>query len=148
VGGCAVRRRARAAPDRGVSAGERLGEPAWRPFCASGACVAPEAGRAIASGGSGDHIVLGLSEYGLESTAAKVGGRTLMNDPNFRETFINAVANPDARFTISLEGLRGATIQEQLNLAVQQGLARGPDAGFTNWSSLCSVERGALVEQL
>lgn len=45
----------------------------------SGFCVATE---------DGDHIVLGLEQYGLAETAEQVGGRTLilMDDPNFLQT--------------------------------------------------------------
>lgn len=35
---------------------------------------------------AGDHIVLGLANQGLEETAAQVGGRTLLNDPQWMST--------------------------------------------------------------
>ena len=68
--------------------------------------LAPDASQLV---NQGDHLVLGLESHGLERTAQLVGGRTLMSDPNWSQTVIDAVADPSTRFTFSLEGLSGST---------------------------------------
>lgn len=80
-----------------------------------------------------EHIVIGLDKGQLDDIASRVGGRTLIRDPKFRENFSAACTNPRARFTISVDGLKGTATKEQILNAVRQGMARGTDAGFTNW---------------
>jgi RHS repeat-associated protein len=105
--------------------------------CAAGLCDDE-------GGDDSDHIVLGLDSYGLEHTAARVGGRTLMSDPNFRSTIMNSVNNPNTRFTVSLDGFKGATTQEQIMNAVQNGIARGTSGGHTNWEMAQLYRAGRL----
>jgi hypothetical protein len=54
---------------------------------------ASAAASATTSAAAGDHIVLGLEAQGLEQTAAQVGGRTLMSDPNWQTTLQRAMTD-------------------------------------------------------
>jgi hypothetical protein len=83
---------------------------------------------------AGDHIVLGLEEYGLADTAAQVGGRTLMKDMEWQSTLQAAVGNSSTRITVSLDGVSGATPYSQFMNAAQQGVSRGVvDGNRFNW---------------
>ena len=119
---------------------------------ASGSTVAADTGVAVtdaanASAGAGvggladDHIVLGLRNFGLESTAAKIGGRTLLSDPEWMSSLQTAIANPGSRFTVSLDGLDGSSTYSQVMSAVQNGLT--PAATPFNWelAQLYQAER-------
>ncbi|GAB4076305.1 hypothetical protein GCM10028781_10690 [Nostocoides australiense] len=57
---------------------------------------------------AGDHIVLGLRAHGLEETAAKVGGRTLLKDPDWMASLRKGIADPSTKFTVSLDGMSGS----------------------------------------
>ncbi|MCB9373085.1 MAG: hypothetical protein H6518_09915 [Microthrixaceae bacterium] len=78
-----------------------------------------------------DHIVVGLEAYGLRETAAHVGGRHLLDDPNWRYTFLEALGDRSVRFTTSLDGLDGADPTEQPRTAVHRGANGSPSP--TNW---------------
>ena len=82
-------------------------------------------GAAEAAGGAGDHIVLGLEAHGLEATAAKVGGRTLLSDPEWMGTLQRAVGDSSTKFTVSLDGLSGSSTYSQIAGAAQRGAASG-----------------------
>jgi hypothetical protein len=88
--------------------------------------VAAEAGA-----GSGDGIVLGLRNQGLEQTATKVGGRTLLNDSDWQATLQKAIANPSTKFTVSLDGMSGSSTYGQIMSAAQRGAAGV--GGYTDW---------------
>jgi hypothetical protein len=90
----------------------------------------------------GDHIVLGLDNYGLEETAAKVGGRTLLADPEWQTTLQQAIANPNTSFTVALDGFKGSTTYSQVMSAVQNGLT--PAATPTNWELAQLYQAGLL----
>ena len=90
------------------------------------------------------HLVLGLRGFGLEDTAAKVGGRTLLSDPNWKETLLAAIRNPSYRFSVSLEGLSGESTYGKVMRAVQQGLS--PTASPTNWELAQLYQGGRLGE--
>jgi hypothetical protein len=108
--------------------------------------VSAEAGEASVVAGeaadAGDHIVLGLRDYGLEQTAAKVGGRTLLNDPEWQNTLQQAIANPSTKFTVALDGLSGSSPYSQVMSAVQNGLT--PAATPTNWELAQLYQAGRL----
>jgi RHS repeat-associated protein len=78
-----------------------------------------------------DHIVLGLAANGLEETAGRVGGRTLLNDVNWKSTLQAAIADPGTKITVSLDGLSGTSTWSKVMSAAQKGLASG--ASPTNW---------------
>jgi RHS repeat-associated protein len=67
--------------------------------------AAPLLGSAVTA--AGDHIVLGLRRFSLEKVAERVGARTLLNDPFWKETLLAAIRDPTARFSVSLNGLTG-----------------------------------------
>jgi len=101
-----------------------------------------------------DHIVLGLAASGLEETAGRVGGRTLLNDVNWKSTLQAAIADPGTKITVSLDGLSGTSTWSKVMGAAQKGLASG--ASPTNWelgqlyqagrlSSVEFVEGGRVV---
>ena len=91
-----------------------------------------------------DHIVLGLTNAGLQDTAAQLGGRTLLGSTNLVADFQAAMANPATRFTISLEGLAGSTPTAQLLTAAQRGAA-GLGGGYTNYEIAQLYQAGRLA---
>lgn len=58
-------------------------------------------------GAQSDHIVLGLRP-GLEDVATKVGGRTLLKDPEWMASLQRSIADPSTRFSVSLGGMSGS----------------------------------------
>src|SRR5262249_1604682 len=62
--------------------------------------------RAAAAAEAGEHIALGL-EHVVEEQAGSVGATHLMNDPNWKQTFMNALAGGDTRFTVFLDNRVG-----------------------------------------
>jgi len=72
-----------------------------------------------------------MEEFGLNNTAAQVGGRTLMGDANWQTTLQTALGDSSTRITVSLDGASGATPYSQFMSAAQQGLT--PGATPFNW---------------
>jgi hypothetical protein len=91
-----------------------------------------------------DHIALGISRQGLKQTAAQIGARHLMGDPNWRESLLVAIGNPNARFTIILDGFEGSTTYGQLMRAAQRGFT--PFARNTEWEIAQLRQAGRLGE--
>lgn len=108
-------------------------------FASRGAGVATKTVGAV-----DDHIVLGLSAHGLEETAAKVGGRTLMSDPAWQGSLQRAIGDPSTRFTVSLDGLSGSSPYSQVMSGVQNGLT--PLATPTNWELAQLYQAGRLAD--
>ena len=94
--------------------------------------------------GAGDHIVIGLRNYGLEKTAAQVGGRTLLSDPNWKSSLLKAIADSRTKFSVSVDGLAGADTTEKVFRAVQQGIK--PGATPTNWELAQLYQAGRLKD--
>lgn len=65
--------------------------------------------------------MLGLVEYGLEETATKVEGRTLMEITDWKGALQRAIDDPLTRFTVSLDGLSGSSPSDLIMTAVQNG---------------------------
>jgi RHS repeat-associated protein len=99
------------------------------------------AGTAARVGNTADHVVLGLASEGLEATAARVGGRTLMNDAAWRTSVMKAVADPNTKLTVSLDGLSGSSTYLKVMNAVQRGAA---NSGNTNWELYQIYQAGRL----
>jgi hypothetical protein len=78
------------------------------------------AGRAAGAEDEGDHIVLGKS-IGLEERAAQIGGRTLMNDPDWQATLTKAIADPGTKISVALDDVGGASTFGRVMGAVQRG---------------------------
>lgn len=93
---------------------------------------------------AGDHIVIGLRNYGLEKTAAQVGGRTLLSDPNWKSSLLNAISDPRTKFSVSVDGLAGPSTAERVLRAVQQGIK--PGATPTNWELAQLYQAGRLKD--
>jgi len=111
----------------------------------SGNCVAAEAARAAeTAAGAGDHIVLGLRANGLEEAAAKVGGRTLLNDPDWMAAVHRGVGNPSTKVTVSLDGMSGSSTYSQVMSAAQRGA--GGAGGYTDWEMAQLFEGGRLAD--
>ena len=87
------------------------------------------------------HIVLGLDSFGLRETARRVGGVTLMKDPNWKSTLMAALGDDSIRFTVSLRGFRAATKSEVLR-AAQRGAAG--TGGATDWELAMLYQSGRL----
>jgi hypothetical protein len=58
----------------------------------------------------------------LKEIAQKVGGRTLLGSKDFKADLAEALSNPNTRFTVSIEGLDGASTYLKVLTAVQRGL--------------------------
>lgn len=71
----------------------------------------------------GDHIALGLENQGLKETAVKIGARTLMNDPEWKSTLAKAIADPNTKISVSVDGLSGKDVYSQVMSAAQRGLS-------------------------
>jgi RHS repeat-associated protein len=93
-----------------------------------------------------DHIVLGLEEHGLRSTAESVGGRHLMDAADFRTELIQAVGSPTTRFSVSLDGFNGEGTLDQVMRAVKDGQLNGLENSFTNWELSILEKSGRLAE--
>jgi RHS repeat-associated protein len=113
-------------PNQKVSKGERI-EATGQTFAA----MLPIVGKLGSSANAADHIVLGIRAEGLENTAAQIGARHLLNDPNWRATLQTAIGNPNARFTIAMDGFSGSSTYSQLMGAAQRGVT--PTAKATEW---------------
>jgi hypothetical protein len=68
---------------------------------------------------AGDHIVLGKS-VGLAERAAQIGGRHLMNDPNWDLTVLKGVADPGTKFSAALDDVEGGSVYGRVMSAVQR----------------------------
>ncbi|WP_174366346.1 polymorphic toxin-type HINT domain-containing protein [Deinococcus sp. JMULE3] len=93
-----------------------------------------------------DHIVLGLDKWGLGHTANAVGGRTLMSDPNWRATLIEAIADPKTKFTVSIDGMTGKDTYAKIMGAVQRAASGSNEASLTDWEMKLLYEAGRLGE--
>jgi len=101
----------------------------------------PQAGTAVGFGVAAK-IVLGLKAQGLEATAAKVGGRTLLKDPEWMATLQEAVGDPSTKFTVSVDGLSGSSTYSQVMSAAQRGAAG--TGGYTDWELAQLYQAGRL----
>lgn len=112
-----------------------------------GAVALGEAAGARAGAGAaetGDHIVLGLRAHGLEGTAVKVGGRTLLNDADWMASVQRGVANPSTKFTVSLDGMSGSSTYSQVMGGAQRGL--GGAGSYTDWEMAQLYQGGRLAD--
>jgi hypothetical protein len=85
---------------------------------------------------------LGFEDWGLRETATRVGGRHLLDDPNWRYTLLEALGDPSVRFTVLLDGFDGANTTEQLRTAVLRGSGGRPSN--TNWEIAQLHQSGRL----
>lgn len=108
---------------------------------ATAAGAGATAGATVAAGGR--HVVLGLERFGLQDVANKVGGETLMRDPNWKMTLLQDIGNAATKFTVSLEGLSGSSNYSKVMSAVQQGLT--PAASPLNWELAQLYQAGRLA---
>ena len=110
---------------------------------ASGSSVAAETGASAAS--AGDHILLGLQSSGIEDFAPQIGARTLMQSADFRTELVEGLQSPDTRFSLQLQGLSGATPEEQIANAIARNAEYGfPHGGITNWEISMLQQFGRL----
>jgi hypothetical protein len=96
------------------------------------------------AGNAGDHIVLGLRANGLEATAAKVGGRTLLKDPEWMTTLQRGIADSSTKFTVSLDGMSGSSTYAQVMSAAGRGAAG--TGGYTDWEMAQLYQGGRLSD--
>jgi RHS repeat-associated protein len=99
---------------------------------------------AVERDANSENIVLGLRSHGLEETAAKFGGRTLLKDSNWQDTLKTAIADPSANFTVSLDGMSGSSTYSQVMSAAQRG-ASGL-GGYTDWEMSKLYQAGRLPD--
>jgi len=110
--------------------------PVGRLNVCEGGCVA------VNAAAQGDHSVLGILDEGSEATAVKVGGRTLMGDEGWRQTLLRAIDDPSTKFTVSLDGFSGSTINSQVMGAVTRGAT--PVGKLTEWEMTQLYKGGRL----
>jgi RHS repeat-associated protein len=84
--------------------------------------------KAVSEAEVGDHIVLGKS-IGLEERAAKIGGRHLLNDPEWQATLTRGIADPSTKISVALDDVEGASTYGRVMSAVQRSAA-GRGTGF------------------
>lgn len=108
---------------------------------AAGSTDAAAAAKSVAQG---DHIVLGLRAQGLENTAATVGGRTLLKDPEWMASLQKAIGDPSTRFTVSLDGMSGSSTYSQVMGAAQRGA--GGAGSYTDWEMAQLFQGGRLAD--
>jgi RHS repeat-associated protein len=101
-----------------------------------------EATASTAASIAGDHIVLGLQNFGLEDTASQAGGRTLLSEPDWQVNLQLAIGDPATRITVSLDGVSGASTYSQVMGAAQRGLTEG--ATPFNWEMGQLYQSGRL----
>ena len=99
-------------------------------------------GSVAATAAASDHIVLGLAAHGVARVASQVGGRTLLSDPNWRQSVQTAIANQGTKITLNLDGLAGSSAYSKIMSAAQQGLGR--NASPTNWEIGQLVQSGRI----
>jgi hypothetical protein len=71
--------------------------------------------------GGGDHVVLGKS-LNLQKIADSVGGRTLMDDPDWKQSLLDTVLNPDSKISVSLDDVEGEGTYSQVMGSAQRGM--------------------------
>ncbi|MBK6423671.1 MAG: hypothetical protein IPI38_19055 [Gemmatimonadetes bacterium] len=129
-------------PTRGAIAGAKTGL-ALSTIAASGVLGAGAAlPLALGPSVSADHIVLGLAEHGLADVAALVGGRRL--GAEFIPELQRALLNPAARITVSVEGMSGGNIHDQVMGAAMRGLSQS--GGFTDFEMGMLYQAGRLSQ--
>jgi hypothetical protein len=89
----------------------------------------------------GDHVLLGKS-IGLDAQAAKIGARTLMAEDAWKEAVSGAIANPNTRISVSLDGVNGGSAYGKVMGAAQRG-ASGAGTPF-DWEMGQLYSNGAL----
>ena len=99
---------------------------------------------AAETAGAGDHIVLGLRAHGLEETATKVGGRTLLKDPDWMASLQKGIADPSTKFTVSLDGMSGSSTYQQVMGAATRGASGA--GGYTDWEMAQLFQGGRLPD--
>jgi hypothetical protein len=103
------------------------------------------AGSAVPNATEVDHIVLGYANgSALENAAAQVGGRTLLEDPLWKTTLQNAIADPTTKFTVSLDGMPGSSTYSAVMSAVQRGVTGA--GGATDWEMSLLYQAGRLKD--
>jgi hypothetical protein len=78
-------------------------------FDASVEGAAESAAKGVGEGAAGDHVLLGMEAYGLRETAAKIGARTLMDDPQWQASVLGAIEDPNTSISVSLDGAVGGS---------------------------------------
>jgi hypothetical protein len=122
-----------------------LGEALAAERLVGGFPLAAKEGELVAKAGGegGDHIVLGLRSAGTQKLADQIGGRTLLDDPVWRESLQHGISNPTTKFSVNLNGLSGDGTYAQVMSAIQKGMR---DEGATNWELLQLYKSGRLIE--
>ena len=70
--------------------------------------------------------------------------RVLMGDPQWRNTLMRAVTDPETRFTVSLDGFSGPSTYAQVMGAASRGAA--PSAHLTEWEMATLYQAGRLPD--
>jgi hypothetical protein len=65
-----------------------------------------------------------------------------MSDPAWRQTLLKAIDDPSTRFTVSLDGFSGATLNSQVMGAVTRGAT--PTGKLTEWEMTQLYQGGRL----
>ena len=114
-----------------------------------GGYLALKGGRLVVGGesagrtaSSADHVVLGKS-IGLEEQAAKLGGRHLMGSADWQAEVLKAIANPNTKISVVLDGLEGTgTTYSRIISAVQRSASGAGSA--LDWELAQLYQSGRL----
>jgi RHS repeat-associated protein len=91
-----------------------------------------------------DHLVLGKS-LGLESRAAQIGGRHLMNETDWQGAVTRAVGDPSTKISVALDGVEGAGSTYGRVMSAVQRSASGRGTPF-DWEMQQLHEAGRLAK--
>jgi hypothetical protein len=143
----------RRCPAAQVAADELVAANALQGAVATARAAAATGGTAVAAGASqvcstdpesaeaGEHIALGLERV-VEEQAASVGATHLMQDPNWKQTFLSALGNQSSKFTLFLDNLAGDSAYQKIIAAVTRS-ATGV-GGATDWEIAQLYQSGRL----
>lgn len=97
--------------------------------------------RNVVAAETADHIVLGKS-IGLSEQAAKIGGRDLMTDPAWQDSVLKAIANPETKISVALDGVEGSSTYGRVASAALRG-SQGTGTPF-DWEMAQLMQSGRL----
>jgi RHS repeat-associated protein len=89
------------------------------------------------------HIALGYNE-GLRNFARQVGATHLLDHPSWKQAFRRAVADKATKFSVKLDGMPGATAEEQI-MGMIESVGKG-EGGHTAWELKELMNAGRLKD--
>jgi hypothetical protein len=97
---------------------------------------------AAAAERQGEHVVLGLRDYGTRELAERLGAKHLLQHPDWMKAVKAAARDPGTRITVNLSGFSGEGTWNQVMGAVSRGLGGAPK--YTEWEMAQLFQAGRL----